>query len=273
MACKTVQIHRSTFYYESKESEFVKKLVEELYELAERYPYYGYEKTTQKLNRGAWHVNEKRIQRLRRREGIRVELKPKKRSRGGKSTRRRQRALYPNHVWALDFITDRTEDGRNIKILNIVDEFSRLNVSLEMGRHFRAADVIAALGRAMLEYGIPACLRADNGPEFIAKKLKAWIAESGLGIVYIDPGCPWQNPYVESFHNIMRNECLNRELFMHILEAKVVIEDWRDEYNTERPHGSHGGKTPKEVFREFIPSWRLRLQEGMAKDHRGEYLH
>lgn len=273
MACKTVEMHRSTYYYEPKEHEFEKELVSELYHLYEQYPYWGYEKTTQKLNQGKWHVNEKRVQRLRRQEGLKVQKKQARRTRKGDSTRERQAALYPNHIWSLDFITDRTEDGRNLKILNIVDEFSRMNVKIGIGRYFKADDVISALGQAMLEYGIPACLRVDNGPEFIATKLKAWIEESGIGIIYIDPGCPWQNPYVESFHNIMRDECLNRELFHHMLEAQVVINDWRDEYNTERPHGSHDGRTPMEVFHDYISPWVIRTQEGGGNYTGREYLH
>ena len=273
MACKAVGLHRSTYHYEPKQNEFNERLVSKLYELKDDFPVWGYEKTTQKLKREGWCVGENRVQRLRQREGLQVPQKQHKRSRVGISTRSRQRALYPNHVWSVDFITDRTEDGRVLKIFNILDEHSGFHIGVEMGRSFRADEVIGALGRAMFRYGIPACIRSDNGPELIAKKLKAWIEESGVGIVYIDPGSPWQNAYVESFHNIMRREVLNRELFFHILEARVVIEDWRREYNTERPHGMRGGRTPEEVFREFIPSWQLRCQEG-AQDYSGrEYFH
>jgi len=183
-----------------------------------------------------------------------VPKKQNKRRRVSPSTAVRQRALYPNHVWSWDFLFDRTDEGRSIKILNIVDEFSRFNVRLEARRSFTSREVIVSLGQAMIEYGIPGCIRSDNGSEFIAERLKDWIAENGIGIMYIEPGSPWENPYVESLNWILRNECTNREAFHHLLEAKVILDDWRWEYNYERPHGAHGRRTPAEVYHEFIPS-------------------
>ncbi len=228
---------------------------------------------TAKLRRLGWRVGKNRIQRLWRKEGLKLPQKQHKRRRLNPSTAVRQEALYPNHCWAWDFIFDRTEDGRALKILNIVDEYSRMNITLEVGRHFAANDVIHALGQAMLKHGIPGCIRSDNGPEFIAQKLKQWIAESGIGIMYIEPGSPWENPFVESLNGTLRNEVLNRELFSCVLEAAVVLTDWREEYNSERPHSSLQHQTPEEVYRSSIappPPWGRR---NLGSKQGREYCH
>ena len=212
---------------------------------------------TQKLKQQGWRVNKKRVQRLWREAGLKVYKKGVKRKRVGLSTRQRQEALYPNHVWSWDFLFDRTADGRLIKILNIVDEYSRFNVRLEAKRSFDSEGVVVAMGKAMLRYGIPGCIRSDNGSEFIASRIKEWLKENGVGIQYIEPASPWQNPYVESLNGRMRDECLNRELFTSLLEAQVVIDDWRKEYNSERPHSGIDFRTPNEVFQSFIGSCSL----------------
>ena len=237
MACKTAGLSRSSYYYESRSSEFERRLVRELHKLSSKYSRYGYEMITSKLRQRGWPVNKKRIQRLWRLEGLKLPQKAVKRRRISASTRVRQSALYANHVWSWDFLFDRTEDGRSVKILNIFDEYSRFNVTLNAQRHFRAEDVIGAFSQAMLCYGIPGCIRSDHGSEFIAKSVKRWLAENGVGIMYIDPGSPWQNCYVESLNSRLRDECLNTELFTSLPEAQLVIADWRDEYNNERPHG------------------------------------
>lgn len=254
MACKIVGIARSTYYYEPKTKEENERLLRELHRLAKRYPRYGYQMMTQKLRQQGWRVNKKRVQRLWREAGLKVYKKGLKRRRVGVSTRQRQEALYPNHVWSWDFLFDRTADGRLIKILNIVDEYSRLNIHLEARRNFSGKEVILALGKAMLQFGIPGCIRSDNGSEFIATRVKEWLESNGVGIQYIEPGSPWQNPYVESLNGRLRDECLNRELFTSLLEAQIVIDDWKQEYNEERPHSGIDFRTPKEVFEEFIGS-------------------
>ena len=185
--------------------------------------------------------------------------KQRKRRRLGASTTVRQRALYPNHVWSWDFIFDRREDGRALKILNIVDEYSRKNIAMEVFRSCKGEHVIQALGRAMLAHGIPGCIRSDNGSEFINEQVKKWLAENGIGISYIKPGSPWENPYVESFNARLRDESLNRELFTSLMEAKVVLADWREEYNNYRPHGALGYRTPKAVI-QYLYEKRKRQQ-------------
>ena len=184
--------------------------------------------------------------------------KQKKRPRISISTAVRQYPLYPNHVWSWDFLFGRTEDGRALTILNIVDEFSRFNIALQVKRHFTGKDVAKALGQAMFHFGIPGCIRSDNGSEFIAKHIKQWLNENGVGIMYIEPGSPWQNPYVESLNSRLRDECLNSELFTSLAETRYVLEQWRREYNTERPHGGLGRRTPAAVYDSIIQGDSLR---------------
>lgn len=258
LACKTAGVSRSSYYYRARSGSFEQRLVQALYKLSRRYPRYGYELITSKLRQQGWRVNKKRIQRLWRREGLEVPRKQPKRRRVAASTTVRQSALYANHVWSWDFLFDRTEDGKSIKILNIVDEYSRFNIALEARRHFRAEDVTYVLGRAMLRYGIPGCIRSDNGSEFIAAQIKHWLDENGVGIIYIEPGSPWQNPYVESLNSRLRYECLNCELFTSLPEAQLVLDDWREEYNRERPHGALRRKTPAAVYEQFIQPPSLR---------------
>lgn len=254
MACKIVGIARSTYYYEPKARAENERILRELHRLAKRFPRYGYQRMTQKLKQQGWRVNRKRVQRLWREAGLKVYKKAIKRKRIGASTRERQEALYPNHVWSWDFLFDRTANGRLIKILNIVDEYSRFNIHLEAKRNFSGNDVVCALGTAMVRYGIPGCIRSDNGSEFIASRVKDWLEDNGIGIQYIDPASPWQNPYVESLNGRLRDECLNRELFSSLLEAQIVLEDWRKEYNTKRPHSGIDFQTPGEIFERFIPT-------------------
>ena len=277
MACRIAGISRTSFYYIARRPGFEQRLVEKLHELSRRYPRYGYEMMTWKLNRLGWRVNKKRIQRLWRHEGLRVPRKAIKRRRSAVSTTVRQRALYPNHVWSWDFVFDRTEDGRALKILNVVDEYSRYSIAMEVNRHFRAQDVVYALGQAMLQHGIPGCIRSDNGSEFIAAKVKDWLAENGVGIMYIEPGSPWQNPYVESLNARLRDDCLNTELFTTVREAEYILQQWRDEYNQHRPHGSLKKQTPAEVYqRVILPD--CRAQKGLKEDNAdlstlGNYYH
>lgn len=272
VACKAMDLRPSTYYYESIRNERSMQLVGRIHELAREYPMYGYEQIWGKLRQEHWRVGCETVRRIWRREGLQVGKKRVKHRRIGTSTRQRQRALYPNHVWSWDFIFDRLEDGRSIKILSIVDEYSRFNIRLEPKRRFTGRDVVLALGNAMLEYGIPASIRSDNGSEFIGSYVRDWVENNGIGMLYIEPGSPWQNAYVESFHARLRWECLSRELFEHILEAQVVIEDWSKEYNWERPHGGIKHLTPAEVYQKYIPLQSdMRLRDDIEFTGR-EYL-
>ena len=168
------------------------------------------------------------------------------------------RAERPDHVWTYDFLKDHCANGQALRILTLVDEFTRECLAIEVGASLGARRVIAVLERAFAEQGQPEWLRSDNGPEFIAQVLKRWLAERGPKPRYIDPGCPWQNPYGESFNGRLWDECLNRELFANRREAAVVLEAWRREYNAERPHSSLGYRTP----REFRDAW---MRGGLPK--------
>ncbi len=191
-------------------------------------------------------VNRKRVHRIWRLEGLKVVQKQRKRRRLGTSDNGvvRRAAQHRNQVWSYDFVMDQTEDGKRLKMLPIVDEFTRECLEIEVARHLTAQDVIGVLDRLFKERGAPAFLRSDNGPEFIAEAVKAWLAESGVKTLYIEPGSPWQNAYSESFNSRFRDELFDREVFTSLTEAQVLVEDYRCEYNTERPHSSLGYQTP-----------------------------
>jgi transposase InsO family protein len=193
-----------------------------------------------------WRVNRKRIWRLWKKEGLKVVRKQVKKRRlgnGGNGIMRR-RATYKDHVWAWDFIFDRTSNGRSIKWLSIVDEYTRECLALEVGRTMTAGDVVDVLIELSHVRGIPRHIRSDNGPEFIAAAIRSWLGTSGIGVLYVEPGSPWQNGYAESFHARLRDELLNAEVFETLGEAKTLAMQWRLEYNHRRPHSSLGYVTP-----------------------------
>jgi putative transposase len=200
------------------------------------------------VRREGWKVNRKRIQRLWRDEGLkRPPQRARKRRRRSPDNVERRRALRPNHVWAIDFQFDETADQRRLKLANIVDECTREALAMRVGRCCTAEDVITELERLVIEYGPPSLLRADNGPELVANALREWCRFSRIGISYIEPGSPWESPYVESFNGRVRDELLNIEEFGSLLEAQVVVEAWRIEHNTYRSHGALGDLTPAET--------------------------
>jgi putative transposase len=230
--------------------------------LARAHPRYGYRRMTTILRREGYCVNHKRIQRLCRDEGLRVLTKAKKRSRVGISTINgpRLRATYPDHVWAIDFQFDQTTNFRTLKILNITDEFTKEALAIDIRRSITADDTVAVLDSLVEARGTtPTFIRCDNGPELTANALRDWCRFSGAGTAYIEPGCPWENPFVESFNGKLRDELLNVETFETILEARVLAEDYRIEYNTYRPHSTLGQLTPIE----FAEQWH-RNQAGLT---------
>jgi len=214
----------------------------------------GWRKAYDVLRREGFVVNHKKIQRLWREEGLRRPPPRKnKKRRPGNSDGILLRAEQPNHVWALDFQFDETSDQRRLKLLNIVDEHTREALAMDVDRSTGADTVVACLERLVAQRGAPAYLRMDNGPELIAWALRDWCRLSGLGTVYIEPGSPWENPWIESFNGRARDELLNVEEFGSLTEARIVIEDWRNEYNTWRPHSSLGGLTPAEYAARWTP--------------------
>jgi transposase InsO family protein len=247
-ACRVVGQHRSTQRKPARPvPDLERKLRRRLREIARAHPRWGFKMAHRLVVREGWRVNHKRVQRLWRAEGLRRPPRCRKRRRVRADTAERMRAEYPNHVWAIDFQFDETTDLRRLKLANIVDELTREALAMRVGRRCTADDLIGELDRLVDLYGAPSCLRCDNGPELIADALRDWCRLRRIGISYIEPGSPWENPYVESFNGRARDELLNIEEFGTLLEAQVVVEAWRIEYNTYRPHSALGGLTPTEV--------------------------
>jgi putative transposase len=245
-ACRVVGQHRSTQRHEPKRAEDDAVLRAELRKFSVERPRWGYRRAHHRLREEGWEINRKRVQRLWREEGLRIPVRKRKRRRLGDSTvpAERLRAERPYHVWAFDFQFDQTADGRALKLLNIVDEFTRESLVMLVERSIDADTVVAALERLCGERGTPELLRCDNGPEMTAHALRDWCEMSKTGTVFIEPGSPWQNPFVESFHSRVRDELLDIEEFCSLAEARVVIGDWREDYNQRRPHSALRMLTP-----------------------------
>jgi len=246
-ACKALGQARATQRYGPSPPCDEKRLTEEIIALATKYGRYGYRRITALLNdeRG-WKLNHKRVERIWRREGLKVPRKQPKRSRlwlnDGSCIRLRPE--YKDHVWSYDFMIARTHDGRAFRILNIIDEFTRECLRIKVDRKISSQDVIDELFNLFIFRGIPEHIRSDNGPEFTAKAIRAWLNRIGVKTLFIERGSPWENGYVESFNGKMRDELLNREVFATLNEAKVLIEQWRREYNQVRPHSALRYKPP-----------------------------
>ena len=215
-------------------------------ELARQYGRYGYRRIAALLRDAGWQVNDKRVERLWRCEGLKVPQKQPKKGRLWLSDGScvRLRPLRRDHVWSYDFVHHRTEDGRAFRTLNILDEFSRECLSIRVKRKLSSIDVIDALSDLFILRGVPDYIRSDNGPEFVAEAVQTWIRAVGARTAYIEPGSPWENGYVESFNARFRDELLNGELFCSLREAQIIIEAWRNHYNTARPHSALGYRPP-----------------------------
>jgi len=220
--------------------------VAEITDLATRYGRYGYRRITAMLRREGWLVNHKRVERVWRREGLKVPQKQPKRGRlwlnDGSCIRLRPQ--FKDHVWSYDFVMARTAEGRAFRMLNLIDEYTRECVAILVKRRITAQDVIDQLFQLIIFRGIPEHIRSDNGSEFTAKAVRGWLNRLGIRTLFIEPGSPWENGYIESFNGKLRDELLNREIFMTLTEAKVLIEQWRQEYNQVRPHSSLGYRPP-----------------------------
>ncbi len=217
--------------------------------LSRENPRYGYRRIWTLLRREGWMVNEKRVYRLWREEGLKVPDKQRKRRRllgNSENSCTRRRATRLNHVWSYDFVMDLTEDGRRLKMMPIVDEYTRECLTIEVERSITAEEVVSTLASLFRRRGEPAFIRSDNGPEFIACAIKRWLEVSGVRTLYIEPGSPWENAYSETFIGRFGDELLKREEFANLLEAKVLVEDYRGHYNQHRPHSALGYQTPAE---------------------------
>ena len=216
------------------------RLAARIIALAAQYGRYGYRRITALLKEEEWQVNHKKIERIWKREGLKVPQKQPKRRRlwlnDGSCIRLRPECK--DHVWSYDFVMARTSDGRSFRILTILDEYSRECLAMKVDRHISSQDVIDQLYELFLLRGVPKHIRSDNGPEFTAKKIRDWLTELEVKTLFIEPGSPWENGYIESFNGKLRDELLNREIFTTLIEAKILIEQWRWEYNHVRPHSA-----------------------------------
>ena len=238
-ACEIVGQPRSTQRHQPKLAADEEALRRALRKIAAEHKRWGYRRAHARLLTEGWQINRKRTQRIWREEGLRVPLKAKKRRRAGQSSAEGGlRARYPGHVWALDYCHDATDQGIELRFLNIVDEFTREALAIEVGRSFTADQTVEVLARLVSRLGAPANIRCDNGPELTAHALQDWCERSAVATAYIDPGAPWQNAWVESFNARFRDEVLNCEIFSSLLEAQVIAADWRELYNRLHPHSA-----------------------------------
>jgi putative transposase len=236
---------RATWWYRAQPpSSRQARLEKRLRELSEEHPRYGYRRIAALLRREGWSVGKRPIQRLRRAAGLRVPPTRRRQTRRGISTGLPTKATQRGHVWTWDFMTDATVRGGALRMLTILDEHTRECHVLRADRALRSQDVLEWLHKAIEEHGAPQYLRSDNGPEFIAREVQRSLAQNQIKTIYIDPGSPWQNGFVESFHGRLRDECLNREQLWTLTEARVVVEDYRNRYNHFRPHSRLGYESP-----------------------------
>jgi len=244
--CRALGIQRSSIRYIPEPRSDEGPLRADVVRLAAQYGRYGYRRVTALLWQEGWKISPSRVERIWKQEGLKVPQKQPKRGRlwlnDGSCVR--LRATHKNHVWSWDFVMDRTDDGRVIKILTLIDEYTKEALAVYPARRIRANDVIDILADVMVERGIPEYLRSDNGPEMIAKVLRNWLARVGTKTAYIMPGSPWENGYCESFNGKLRNELLDGEIFYTLREAQVIIEQWRWHYNRIRPHSALGYRPP-----------------------------
>lgn len=253
-ACSVVGQHRSTNRYEPRPGEFELRLVKRMNELAARHPRYGYRRVWSLLVSEGWEINRKRVERLWRLEGHRVP--PRRGSNGKKAGGTAAGALWnlpatvPGQVWAYDFVSTTLANGQSIRILNVVDEFTRVAVASHVSTSIGAREVTKVLEQAFRSHGRPQYMRSDNGREFIAETTAEFLKDEGVAQIFIEKGSPQQNAFVERFNGSMRDELLNGEHFDTLLEARVQIDAWRLEYNTRRPHRGLGFKTPEAFARE-----------------------
>ena len=245
-ACRVLRQPRSTQRYFPKTADDEEPLTNRIVELATEYGRYGYRRVTALLHEEGWRVNHKRVERIWSREGLKVPAKQPKRGRlwFNDGSCIRLRPAYKDHVWSCDFVADRTKDGRPLKMLTLIDEYTRECLAIKVARSICSPDVLECLAELFVHRGTPDHIRSDNGPEFTARAVREWLGRVDVKTLFIEPGSPWENGYVESFNGKLRDELLNGEIFYTLTEARVLVERWRNEYNTKRPHSSLGYRPP-----------------------------
>lgn len=267
-ACRVVSQPRGTQRYRPTQRADEDQLTQAIIALAKQYGRYGYRRITALLNRAGWQVGKDRVERIWRREGLKVPQRQKPRGRlwlnDGSCVR--LRPTHVNHVWSYDFVSARTHDGRSVRLLNLIDEYSRECLLIRAERRWTSAKVIEALADVMVQRGVPEHLRSDNGPEFVAKDLRQWLINTGAKTLYIEPGSPWENGYCESFNSKLRDEFLNGEIFYSIKELRVLAERWRIHFNTIQPHSSLGYRPPAPE------AWQTEASQGHGKVESKERL-
>lgn len=245
-ACRVIRQARSTQRYALQSKNDEEELRKEIVMLASKFGRYGYRRVTGLLHNAGWQVNHKRVERIWRQEGLKVPNRQPKRGRlwlnDGSCVR--LRAEFPNHVWSYDFVMDRTHDGKAFRTLNIIDEFTRECLKIRVERNLKGEDVQECLTELFCQRRVPAHIRSDNGSEFANEQIRTWLSELGVKTLFIEPGSPWENGFIESFNGKFRDELLNREIFYTLKEAQIIIEQWRREYNQIRPHSSLDYRPP-----------------------------
>lgn len=249
-ACVLLQLGRSTFGYQARPARDA-ELITQLAELARQHPRSGYRRVWALLRRRGHQVNKKQVHRLWKQARLQVRRVTRQRRLARRAVIPVQ-ATHPGHVWTYDFLHDRGLKGTPLKVLTVMDEFTREGLALEVGTSLPSARVLAILQGLVVTHGAPQFVRSDNGPEFIALAVRGWLAQHQMTTVYIDPGCPWQNGYGERFNGTVRDECLNMHAFRSVPEARVVLAAYRQQYNAERPHSSLGYRTPAEFKRDWL---------------------
>ncbi len=245
-ACRVLRQHRSTQRKAPRGRGDEEALTADIVALASQYGRYGYQRVAALLRAAGWQVNRKRVERIWRAEGLKV---PQRQPRRGclwlaDGSCMRLRAERPNHVWSYDFVQDRTHDGRHIRMLTVIDEYTRECLALPVARRLNSDDVLATLADLFVQRGPPEHIRSDNGPEFTATAVRAWLGHLGVKTAFIAPDSPWENGYNESFNGKLRDELLDREVFYTLAEARILIDAWRRHYNIVRPHSALGYRPP-----------------------------
>jgi putative transposase len=259
-ACAMVGLSRTTWRYQPQEREDDAPLRAEIIRLACMYGRYGYRMIAGLMRNAGWLMaTPERVRRIWREEGLKVpdQQKPRGRLWLNDGSCLRLRPEHRNHVWSYDFVLVRDAYGRKIRMLTMIDEFSRQCLVVHCARHIGADEVIEQLANAMVVHGIPEYVRSDNGPEFVANRLRAWLAHVGVKTAYIDPGSPWENGYCESFNGTLRDNLLNGEIFFGVREAQALVNQWVEHYNTVRPHSSLGYKPPAPEIRIDPSAWNM----------------
>ncbi len=254
-ACRVLSLARSTQRRSLQLSGDERRLTERITQLASLYGRYGYRRVTALLRHEGWRVNHKRVERIWRREGLKVPQRQPKRGRlrRGDGSCVRRRPERPHHVWAYDFCMERTSDGRPLRLLVVVDEFTRECLSIDVARKLNSEDVLERLTELFMARGLPDHMRSDNGAEFTSLRVRNWLSRLGVRTLFIEPASPWESGYVESFNGKLRDELLNLERFDTLEEAKVLVERWRNEYNHIRPHSALGYRPPAPETIEPMP--------------------